>query len=47
MLIFNYLRMIMIALSAEKYFKGTDKSSPHVGADLVYGMGINSVKWDK
>ena len=37
----------MIALGAEKHFKGTDKLSPYVGADLVYGMGINSVKWDK
>jgi hypothetical protein len=37
----------MIAVGAEKYFKGTDKSSPHVGADLVYGMVINSLKWDK
>jgi opacity protein-like surface antigen len=36
-----------ISLGAEKHFKGTDKLSPYVGADFVYGMGNKSAKWDK
>jgi outer membrane protein W len=43
----NKSSMTMIALGAEKHFNGTDKLSPYVGADLVYGMGNNSAKWDK
>jgi outer membrane protein W len=36
-----------ISLGAEKHFGGTDRLSPYVGADLVYGMGNSSAKWDK
>ncbi|MFY7669340.1 MAG: hypothetical protein ACOVQG_11370 [Crocinitomicaceae bacterium] len=43
----NKISMTTIALGAEKHFKGTDKLSPYVGADLVYGMGNTSAKWDK
>ena len=39
--------MTMISLGAEKHFAGTDKLSPYVGADLVFGMGNSSEKWDK
>jgi opacity protein-like surface antigen len=37
----------MISLGADKHFAGTDKLSPYVGADLVFGMGNSSEKWDK
>jgi hypothetical protein len=43
----NKTSMTMISLGAEKHFAGTDKLSPYVGADLVYGMGNTSAKWDK
>jgi outer membrane protein W len=43
----NKTSMTMISLGAEKHFGGTDKLSPYVGADLVYGMGNSSAKWDK
>jgi hypothetical protein len=43
----NKSSLTMISLGAEKHFAGTDKLSPYVGADLVYGMGNNSAKWDK
>lgn len=38
---------ITLSLGAEKHFKGTDKLSPYVGADLVYGMGNTTEKWEK
>jgi len=43
----NKTSMTMISLGAEKHFAGTDKLSPYIGADLVYGMGGTSAKWDK
>ncbi len=43
----NKSSLTMISLGAEKHFAGTDKLSPYVGADFVYGMGNNSAKWDK
>lgn len=43
----NKTSMTMISLGAEKHFAGTDKLSPYIGADLVYGMGSSSAKWDK
>jgi outer membrane protein W len=43
----NKISMTTISLGAEKHFKGTDKLSPYVGADLAYGMGNTSAKWDK
>lgn len=43
----NKISMTTIALGAEKHFAGTDKLSPYIGADLVYGMGNTSAKWDK
>lgn len=38
---------IQLSLGAEKHFKGTDKLSPYVGADLAYGMGNTTEKWEK
>lgn len=43
----NKTTMIAFSLGAEKHFTGTDKLSPYVGADLVYGVGNTSAKWDK
>ncbi len=43
----NKTSMTMISLGAEKHFAGTDKLSPYIGADLVYGMGGSSANWDK
>jgi len=43
----NKISMTMVSLGAEKHFAGTDKLSPYVGADIVFGMGNNSAKWDK
>lgn len=43
----NKSSLTMISLGAEKHFAGTEKLSPYVGADLVYGMGNSSAKWDK
>lgn len=43
----NKMSMTMISLGAEKHFAGTDKLSPYVGVDLVFGMGGTSAKWDK
>ena len=39
--------LVVLSLGAEKHFKGTDKLSPYVGADLSYGMGNTTEKWDK
>ena len=43
----NKTSLTMISLGAEKHFAGTEKLSPYVGADLVFGMGNTSAKWDK
>lgn len=43
----NKVSLTMISLGAEKHFAGTDKLSPYVGADFVFGMGNSSAKWDK
>jgi outer membrane protein W len=43
----NKESMTLISLGAEKHFKGTDKLSPYVGADLAFGLGSTSAKWDK
>ena len=43
----NKVSLTMISLGAEKHFAGTDKLSPYVGADFVFGMGNTSEKWDK
>ncbi len=43
----NKISMTTISLGAEKHFAGTDKLSPYVGADLLFGMGNTTAKWDK
>ena len=35
----NKSSLTKISLGAEKHFAGTDKLSPYVGADLMFGMG--------